>query len=152
MKIGNQKDFWSGVMFLAFGLSFAVGARNYSMGTTQEMGPAYFPTVLGGLLALMGLGIAIKGLRSQFPDDVQRFHWRPLILMLASVLLFAFLLQPLGLVLSLVLMMFVGALGGPEFKTKEVIVLSGVMLSLVLVVFVWGLGLPAPVWPAFIEN
>lgn len=152
MKIGNQKDFFSGVMFLAFGLAFAVGAQNYDLGSAQEMGPAYLPTVLGGLLALMGFGIAIKGLRSQVPGDVARFHWRPLILFLGAVLLFAFLLQPLGLVLSLVLMMFVGALGGPDFKVKEVILLAVVMLALVLVVFIWGLDLPAPLWPAFISN
>jgi hypothetical protein len=51
MKIKHAKDFWSGVMFTTFGLGFAVIAQNYDMGTAARMGPAYFPTVLGGLLA-----------------------------------------------------------------------------------------------------
>lgn len=152
MKIRNQKDWWSGVMFIAFGLFFAVGAQNYAFGTAQRMGPAYFPTVLGGLLALLGLGIAIKGLGSHIRDDVEKFHWRPLLLVLGAVLLFAFLLRPLGLVSALAAMIFVGALGGPDYKTKEVVVVAVVMVAIVLAVFIWGLKLTVPVWPAFISN
>ncbi len=152
MKIRNEKDFWSGVLFIAFGLFFAIGAQDYTFGTAQRMGPAYFPTVLGGLLALIGLGIAIKGLFSRIRDDVDKFHWRPLVLVLGSVLLFAVLLRPLGLALSLVVFIFVGALGGPDYKTKEVIVVAAVMIALVLAVFIWGLSLTVPVWPAFVGN
>ncbi len=152
MKIRNEKDFWSGVMFIAFGLFFALGAQNYTFGTAQRMGPGYFPTVLGALLALLGLFIAVKGLRSRVRDDVERFHWRPLSLVLGSVLLFAFLLRPLGLVAALVLMIFVGALGGPDYRTKEVVVVAAVIVALVLAVFIWGLKLTVPVWPAFIAD
>jgi hypothetical protein len=152
MKIRNQKDFWSGVMFFAFGLFFAIGAQNYPFGSAQRMGPAYFPTVLGALLAAMGIFIAVKGLGSKVRDDVEPFHWRPLLLVLGAVLLFALLLRPLGLVLSILLLIFVGALGGPDFKSKEVIVVAVAMIALVLVVFIWGLALTVPVWPAFISN
>ena len=51
MKIKDAKDFWSGVMFAVFGLAFMVFARQYDMGTAARMGPAYFPTALGLLLA-----------------------------------------------------------------------------------------------------
>ncbi len=55
MQIKNAKDFWAGLMFLAFGVFFAVyGAMYYQMGTAVRMGPAYFPTLLGGLLTLLG--------------------------------------------------------------------------------------------------
>jgi len=53
LKIKSPKDFWAGLMFLGFGLFFAVWAVvNYQMGSAVRMGPAYFPTVLGGLMAL----------------------------------------------------------------------------------------------------
>ena len=68
------------------------------------------------------------------------------------MVLFAFLLQPLGLVLSLLLLIFVAALGGPDYKTKEVILVAVAMIALVLVVFIWGLNLTVPVWPAFIAK
>ena len=54
MKITNGKDFWAGLMFIAFGLGFMLVAGNYAMGNAVRMGPAYFPTVLGGMLAVLG--------------------------------------------------------------------------------------------------
>ena len=60
MKIRNAKDFWSGVMFIAFGLFFAGFARQYDLGTAARMGPAYFPTMLGLLLVLVGAMIGFK--------------------------------------------------------------------------------------------
>ncbi len=43
MKIKNAKDFWSGVMFIAFGLFFAGFARQYDLGTAARMGPGLLP-------------------------------------------------------------------------------------------------------------
>ena len=55
MKIKSQKDFWSGLMFVATGLGFAAGATNYSFGTSARPGPGYFPFGLGILLAILGV-------------------------------------------------------------------------------------------------
>jgi len=150
MRICSEKDFWSGLMFMAFGLFFAIGAQNYAFGNAQRMGPAYFPALLGSLLTLVGLAIVAKGLTSKIRDDVDKFHWRPLLLVLGSVLLFAFALKPLGLVLSMVVLVFVCARGGPEYETKEVAILTAALLVLVLAVFIWGLDLAVPVWPALL--
>jgi Tripartite tricarboxylate transporter TctB family len=58
MKIKSPKDFWAGLMFIASGLFFAIWAKEfYQMGTAVRMGPAYFPFVLGGLLAVLGAAI-----------------------------------------------------------------------------------------------
>ena len=43
MQLRNKQDFWSGVMFVALGVGFALGATSYSMGTAARMGPGYFP-------------------------------------------------------------------------------------------------------------
>jgi hypothetical protein len=61
MKIKSQKDLWAGVMFIGFGLFFAIWAlTHYQMGTAVRMGPAYFPAVLGGLLAFLGALVLIE--------------------------------------------------------------------------------------------
>lgn len=146
MKIKAPKDFWAGLMFIAFGLGFAIVALNYQMGTAVRMGPAYFPTVLGGLLAILGLAILIESLAVRGPD-VQRFHFRPLILIIVSITLFGILLKPLGLVLASAIVIGIGALGGHEFRVKEVGILYAVLASFSVFVFVKGLGLPIPIWP-----
>ena len=153
MRIKHQKDFWSGLMFLAIGLGFAGFAQQYELGTAQRMGPAYFPTALGGLLAILGLIIAIKGLaRGERGADIERFHFGPLAVVLGAVSLFGFLLRPAGLVAALLVLIGVSAYASHEFRVREVIPLAAFLVVLVLAVFIWGLGMVVPVWPAFMQR
>ena len=146
MKIKAPKAFWAGLMFIGFGIGFAVIAQNYQMGTAVRMGPAYFPTVLGGLLALLGLAIFIQSLVVAGPE-VAAFVFRPLILILVAIVLFGVFLKPLGLVLASAILVGIGALGGHEFRWKEVAILYVVLAVFSVFVFVKGLGLPFPIWP-----
>ena len=155
MKIKNAKDFWSGVMFIAFGLFFAGFARQYDMGTAARMGPAYFPTVLGLLLIVIGVFIAFTGMRKEHDEgqgQVDKFHFKPLFLVLGAVVAFALLLRPAGLVVALVALIMISSLGSGEFKLKEILPLTVGLCVLVLAVFIWGLGLTIPVLPAFMQN
>jgi len=147
MRIKNAKDFWAGLMFIAFGLGFAIGARNYAMGTAVRMGPAYFPTMLGGVLAVLGLVIFVRSFASRFELRVPAFAFRPLLLIGGAIVLFGLLLQPLGLVLATVALIVVGAYGGHEFRWKEVVILSVIMVAVAVGVFYYGLGLPFNIWP-----
>jgi putative tricarboxylic transport membrane protein len=146
MKIRAPKDFWAGLMFIAFGVGFVWVAQNYQMGTSVRMGPAYFPTMLGGILAVIGLAILIQSLITA-GGPVGKFYFRPLILIVLATVLFGILLKPLGLVLSLAVLVGVGAFGGFEFRWKEVAILYVVLAVFSVLVFVKGLGLPIPVWP-----
>jgi hypothetical protein len=61
VRIRSPRDFWAGLMFIGFGLFAAIWAyANYQMGTAVRMGPAYFPIVLGGLLAILGLLVLLE--------------------------------------------------------------------------------------------
>jgi Tripartite tricarboxylate transporter TctB family len=55
MKIKDYKDFWSGIMFMVIGIVSLWLAQSYNMGTAARMGPGYFPAVLGGIMAFIGL-------------------------------------------------------------------------------------------------
>ena len=57
MNIKSQKDFFSGLMFMGFGVAFAWGSSSYTIGSGARMGPGYFPLVLGVLLALCSWGL-----------------------------------------------------------------------------------------------
>jgi hypothetical protein len=146
MKTKAPKNFWAGLMFIGFGIGFAVVAQNYQMGTAVRMGPAYFPTVLGALLALLGLVILVQSLFVE-GASVPRFFFRPLVLIIVGIVLFGLLLKPLGMVISSAVLVVVGAQGGHEFRWKEVAILYVILATFSVLVFVKGLGLPFPVWP-----
>jgi hypothetical protein len=152
MKIKSPRDFWAGLMFIAFGLFFVVVAQmNYQMGTAVRMGPGYFPTVLGGLLAVLGAIVFFQSFATE-GTPVPPFHFRPLIFILISSLAFAYLLKPLGLVFATAILIFISAYGGHEFRWKEVAWLSLVLVIFSVLVFVKGLTLPFPICPSFIDN
>ena len=147
MKIKSPKEFWAGLMFIAFGaFAVIVAQMNYQMGTAVRMGPGYFPTVLGGILAALGLFVLIESLVVD-GDKVAKFYFRPILFIVVANLAFAYLLKPLGLVLSIVALVFIGAFGGHEFKLKEVTILAVAMIIISVGVFVKALSLPFPIWP-----
>ena len=147
MRMKSPRDFWAGVMFVGFGSFFAVwAATHYRMGTALRMGPAYFPTVLGALLALLGVVVLIQSFAIQGPK-VPPFVLRPLLLILVGCVAFAYLMRPLGIVLATGALVFISALGGHEFKVKEVAILYVVLIVFSVLVFVNALTLPFPLWP-----
>jgi hypothetical protein len=153
VKIRNQQDFWSGVMFVAFGLFFVGFAQQYDMGTAARMGPAFFPTLLGGLMLVLGLIIGLKALGSKAVDGhIEPFQFRPLALVLGGVIAFGLLLRPAGLIVSLFVLVFVSSLGSHEFHLRDVLLLTVGMALLVFAVFIYGLSMTIPVWPAFISD
>ena len=166
LRIKSQQDWWAGLMFIAFGLFFIVvafgtpefidrivGTRlipGYQMGSSVRMGPAYFPVMLGGLLAFLGLLVLFDSIAEEGPK-VAKFHFRPLLFIAISSLAFAYLLKPLGLVLASIALVFISAYGGHEFKWKEVAIMSVVLVIFSVLVFVKALALPFPICPDFID-
>ncbi len=153
MKIRDQKNFWSGLMFVAFGAFFVGWAQQYDMGTAARMGPAFFPTMLGGLMLLLGVIVTIEGLATEHADGkIEPFNFRALVLVLGSVVAFGLLLRPAGLIVALFVLICVSSFGGHEFKLRDVLLLSVGMAALVYGVFIYGLSMTIPVWPSFMRE
>jgi hypothetical protein len=148
MKLRNHRDFWAGIMFLAFGVLFMVWSREYQMGTAAKMGPGYFPTVLGGIMAVLGLIIVIGAFAKSNPETrVATIGLKEIVLVLVAVASFAALLNYLGMMLSIIIMTFIAASASHEFKFKETAINSIVMCILAYACFVYGLEVQMPTWP-----
>ena len=141
---GQSKDFWSGVIFLAAGLAAAGFARSYAMGTTMRMGPGYFPSVLGGLLALIGLALIVRAL-FQAGLPLERFACSKLALIMISNVLFALLLRRLGLAGALILLVVVSAYASRRFRWPVALGLAAGLAAGSSILFVKLLGLPIPI-------
>jgi uncharacterized membrane protein YidH (DUF202 family) len=142
VELRNNKDFFAGLMFVIVGMvAVVIALKNYSMGTSLNMGPGYFPTMMGGILIAFGLYVMGCGLiKGEKIEGV--WGIRPLVLLSLGILAFGFLIDRFGMVPALVVLFFISALGGQEFKLKEVLILTVVMTMASWVIFIYGLGLP----------
>lgn len=153
MKIKSEKDFWSGLMFIVVGVGFAWGATNYSFGSSARPGPGYFPFGLGIIMAVLGALILFKALtvESDGGDKVGGIAWKPLAIVVGSVVLFGLLLPKLGMFVTLPLLVVTTALAGDEFHWGEALANAAVLTAGSWLVFIYGLNLTIPLWPWFVR-
>lgn len=128
------------------GLAAVIIGRDYPMGTAGRMGPAYFPTVLGGLLALIGLAAIVRSFFREAEDEIGKFAIKETILILSGVILFAFLIRGAGMVVSVIAIVLVSALASAKFQWKGGIALAVGLAIFAILVFVKLLGLPIPIF------
>jgi hypothetical protein len=148
MTIRAPKDFWAGVMFIAFAAVAVLAARGYSLGTAGRMGPGYFPVFLGSVLAF--LGIVLVGRSFVITGEpVSRLVLRPVIVIALAVLLFGVSITHLGLVISLIAVVMVSAFASSESRPIETAILAAVLAVFSVGVFAYALRLPLPLWPQF---
>jgi len=146
--IRNPKDFWSGAIFIAFGLSALLLVRGHPMGSMMRMGPAYFPSVLGVFLTLIGFAVLVRSV-VQIGEPMGRLAYRKLGLVIGSNLLFALLLPRLGLVASLVVLVVVSAYASRRFSWSASLLLAMGLTAFCALTFVKGLGLSIQLFPGW---
>jgi len=160
--IKSQKDFFSGLLFTAIGVAFALGAVRYNIGSGGRMGPGYFPLLLGIILAVLGGIVMFRALvvESASGDKIGKWAFKPLVLVIAANVIFGIMigglpslgLPPMGLIVGIFALVFVASLAGDQFHAKEVFILSVVLSVGSYLAFVVLLKLQFPVWPTFIAG
>ena len=143
MKVSllDNKDFLAGLLMIGIGCITFYVALDYPFGSALRMGPVYFPLVLAGFFIAFGIYVGLRGLRTG--EKVEGvWGWKALAYITASLVAFGWLMDRVGMIPSLVVMFFVAALAGHEFKLKEVIILATLMILFAYGVFIYGLGLP----------
>ena len=162
MNIKSQKDFFSGVVFMAVGGAFAWGATTYTVGTGARIGPGYFPLMLGLLLAIIGAVVAFKALvvETEDGDKIGKWIWRPVGYIVAANVAFGVLLGGLpslkipamGMVIAIIALTLIAAKAGTEFILKEILILAAILVAGSYVTFILLLKLQIQVWPTFITG
>jgi putative tricarboxylic transport membrane protein len=144
--IRNPKDFLAGLIFVAFGIAAIVLGSAYPLGSAARMGPGYFPRILGILLIVLGGALSFRALQLK-GTPLPGWKWRPVLVVLLSVVVFGIILTRVGLVLSTVGLIVAASAASTEFRWKEALV-SGIVLAVLATgVFVYGLKLVIPIWP-----
>ena len=78
---------------------------------------------------------------------IYRFALKEVLILTAALLLFAFLLEPAGLIVSLSLLVFISSFAWRGRTIKEALALVLVIDLLMVAIFVGGIGLEINLWP-----
>ena len=145
LKIKSPEDFWSGLVFIGIGLLAVYLSWDYPMGTALRMGPGYFPTWLGALMAGFGVIITFLSLKTelQAPEEIS-WGFRPWIVLSASLVVFGLLMDyaEAGFVPALAALTLGSALAHKDVHWGETIVLTIFSTVFFVALFVYLIGLP----------
>lgn len=141
--IRNPKDFWSGAIFITIGLAAIYIGQDYSMGSAGRMGPAYFPTILGGLLALIGAIAIVRSLITS-GEALEAFTMKGIVLVITGTVLFGVLVRGAGLAIAIVVLVMLSGLASIKFRVAPFLAVAIGLAVFSVLVFVKALGLPMP--------
>jgi hypothetical protein len=144
-----NRDYYGGALMLFIGLWAAIQGSRYAVGTLSRMGPGFFPTALGVILACLGIAIALGARRT--PSDAPEEkplppEWRGWICIIASVVAFIVVAKWGGFVPATFAITFISAMGDRENTVREAAILSLAMVAICVVVFWWALKMPFPLF------
>ncbi len=151
--IRHPQDFWSGWFFLIVGGGFSGLANQYPIGSASRMGAGFLPLILGALLALFGLLTMMTSLSRR--ERVRApLSWRPekVVWILGAATVFALLLEPAGLAVSLLLLVIISSKASDRFTLMGTLANAAVLIALNVALFIWGLDQLIPVWPALLSH
>jgi Tripartite tricarboxylate transporter TctB family len=127
-SIQRYRDYYAGALLILIGLSTVYQSSRYDVGTLAEVGPGFFPMVMGVILA--GCGIAIAFNQSTVADDehdaetLGRPEWRGWYCILGGVLAFILLAHSGGLFPATFACVFISAMGDRTMKVRNAAVLA----------------------------
>ncbi len=138
---------------LAFGgFLVALGAIGFwlagdlNVGTAGAMGPGYVPRGLAIIIMLFGV---VFGARAAVAGGVPfpEIEVRPLLLISASVALFALLLPRVGLAVTSFAVVVCAGYAAQDVRMRENLVLGVILAAFAVALFIKLLGLPIAIWP-----
>jgi putative tricarboxylic transport membrane protein len=146
--IRGPQDFVGGLAMVAIAL-FALWASSDLQGMHGfSFGAGTAPRMFAVLLLGLGIAVTIVGLVAD-GEHITTYAWRGPLFVSLSILSFALAIRPLGLIVSAFASFLIAALGTPETKWKETIIVGVCLTAFCSLLFPYALGLPLQMLPKF---
>ncbi len=150
MNFSYRRDYYAGALMVLVGGGAAYVGSHYQMGSLTSMGPGYFPTVLGIILAIIGIIIAGGAAYTPAPAEGEapapRPDWRGWLCITGAALLFIVLARYTGLVAAIFACVFVAAMGDRENSWKEAAALAAGLTVFGVLLFSFVLHVQIPIF------
>ncbi|MGP9677919.1 tripartite tricarboxylate transporter TctB family protein [Halomonas sp. AOP27-A1-41] len=145
MRVLTNRDFLAGLMCLVLSICVLWQAQDYSLGTLRNMGPGYLPRVLGCFLG--ALGVLIMAFSAKTATDFPKINVRALVCITTGIVVFASLMNPAGLFISTVTLVFLCGLSEKKFKPVRLALISLALCLMSYLIFILGLNMPIRLFP-----
>jgi putative tricarboxylic transport membrane protein len=144
--IRGPREFWGGLVLIGVAMFALWASRDLPGMRGFAFGPGTAPRMFAIVLALLGLLVSITGLTTKGPG-IDRFYFRGPIFITLSVVLFAWMVRPLGLVIASYLSILAAAGATPEARVVETLIWGAVLTAFCCLLFPIALNLPLQLWP-----
>ncbi len=144
-RVKSPQDLGAGLVFVLIGLAGLYFGKDLTYGSTHHMGPGYFPTWLNFLIVVLGVVVGAKAFAIEGPR-IEPVRLRPILFIVAAIMVFGFLVNAIGLALAAVLLTIFSAYARRGVKLTETILLGIGLAVFSVVVFVYVLGQALPAW------
>ena len=146
-----EKDFLGGTLIFATGLGVTIHSISFEIGSLNQMGPGFFPIVLGLILTTCGVAIAAKGRSSESNsrDEINvkpPAEWRAWALIIIGIASFIALARIAGLIVATFFIVFISALGDRDNSWKSAALLALLMVAVSVIIFWWALQIQLPLF------
>jgi NADH:ubiquinone oxidoreductase subunit 2 (subunit N) len=145
LRIRSPQDLGAAVVLVVIGLAGAYFGRDLAFGTAGRMGPGYFPIILSWIIVAVGVILAVRALTIEGPR-IEPVQLRPIVVIIAAILMFGFLISAVGLAISAVMLTILAAYARRDVNLAEAALLGVGLAAFTVIVFVYGLSQPLPAW------
>jgi putative tricarboxylic transport membrane protein len=146
IPVRNPRDLYGGLALVLIAVLALVASADLPGQRGFAFGPGTAPRLFAGLLAALGAAVAVLGAFTDGPA-IERYKVRGPSLVILSILLFAALIRPFGLIISTYLAFIVSILGSREMRWVESLIAAALMTVFCWLLFVILLNLPFQLWP-----
>lgn len=145
----KKADFIASIIMLFIGIYVLIEVSNFRKISSLDIGPAFFPKILGILLIIFALLISFKAIKKNNNEKIN-FVNKNLIIVLLSIILYCVLFNVIGFVISSTIMLaFLMRIMGSD-KWIKTIITSFVIVIVIYFIFKMLLNVPLP-W-GILEN
>lgn len=143
---GSPRDYFGGAALVGVAIFAFIAARDLSGMRGFAFGPGTAPRLFSYALGALGIAVAATGLLTKGPA-IDRFYFRGPFFVTLSVVLFAWLVRPLGLVIATFLSIVAAAGATPEARLFETLLWAAFLTLFCCLLFPYALNLPMQMWP-----
>jgi len=139
--IERLEDFIAGIVTAAIGGFIVIEASGYGAGSLNDMGPGFFPVMIGSFMMILALVMVVTARPSAAPQPVDKNQMRGILCLTAAFIAFAFTVEAFGMLLSVFLAVFLSALGNRKTPVLYAALLAVGTAVIATLIFRVGLGL-----------